>query len=141
PMLSKIALQIVRALLIAEILDQNRKHEVETDCSCRDEAEHGQAWVPENGESGLNLHQQGGPDDQRCDDQAGGDAICHFLESGQEQICVSGANLDFKLRVGDRIKNLVEALRQGRHEFFKFEQRTEHASGGGLLAHAAIEDL
>ena len=104
------------------ILPENVHEEPDTARSGADEADNCQAGVAKEAKAGLHAHQQGGADDERRENESGGDAISDFLKSVHQEMRFGRLHVDVELGVANRIQNFVQARGQGSNELLRFQQ-------------------
>src|ERR1039458_6273517 len=112
-------------MLILVIFPKNSQDEPGASANRNQKTNHGDAGVTKNPEGGFNTHHQRRPDNQRGEQNTGGDPIGDFFEAVEQMTRVGGFDVYFQFRIADGIQNLVHAPRQAAHKILHLEKRSQ----------------
>jgi hypothetical protein len=110
------ALQLALVVLPEDVENQPKPAD-----SSDEEADYRQPGISEKLEGGLYSHQQRSSDNQRRQNEARGDPICHLLGALDYEFRFSGLNLYVQFSISDGIEYFVEPGRQRTHKLLGFE--------------------
>src|ERR1017187_6125295 len=109
-------------VLVLVIFPKNTQDKPATPAKCNQKTNHGDAGVAKNLECGVDSHHQRRPDNQRSENNAGGDSIGDFFEAVEQMTRVGSFDIYFQFRIADDVQNLVYALRQAANKILHFEK-------------------
>src|SRR4051812_33064615 len=132
---------MTRAPLVLVVFNQDVQDEPKSSAPREEEANHRNPRIAKDLERCVDLHKQGSAYNQRRQDQAGGDAVCHLLKPRHQVLCIRRPHFHLHLRVCEGIEHFGDPRRETRHKVPQLQYGTKQLARGSLLPHFLAEQL